>query len=145
MTSAAASVAPARASWCWPAGGWLASRAAVSATAAASVPSASGHCGARVGRPGADGAGQGPDEHEADRHAVQDGHAAGHRHAQPGERDGRRHHRQDHPGRQMAHGGAARPGRRGGAADGVIHHRSPRRHRVRPGRFRAQLLITGPR
>src|SRR5205809_316255 len=42
MTSAAASVAPARASCCWPAGGWLASRAAVSATAAASVPSASG-------------------------------------------------------------------------------------------------------
>src|SRR5436190_16739 len=42
MTSAAASVAPARASWCWPAGGWLASRAAVSPTAAASVPDGSG-------------------------------------------------------------------------------------------------------
>ena len=49
MTRAAARVATARASWCWPAGGWLASRAAVSATAAASVPPASGHSGARPG------------------------------------------------------------------------------------------------
>ena len=49
MTSAAASVAAARASWCWPTGGWLASRPAVSATAAARVPAAIGHCGARPG------------------------------------------------------------------------------------------------
>ena len=49
MTSAAASVATARASWCWPAGGSLASRPPVSATAPASVPTASGHWGTRPG------------------------------------------------------------------------------------------------
>ena len=49
MTSAAASVATERASWCWLGGGWLASRPAVSATAAARVPAAIGHCGARPG------------------------------------------------------------------------------------------------
>ena len=43
MTSGPATVATARASWCAPAGGWLASRAAVRAIAPASAPPASGH------------------------------------------------------------------------------------------------------